>query len=242
MMYSEALAIAEFALQIGAPGADATAQKFTARAKKIQQWYLANLWDESIEFFGVFKPAWPYGNTGCVNSSTALLLDAAGAPLQDDGSTSKNTVGCPPKWQCDAVGAGMNSTSHQRGGAATPLPGVRELLGLGPAYYFQIVPKDTAGAKFDQMWQQLFDADGGFWAEWGPTTAERRHPCFNMSQDSGECTWNGMSWPYLFHLFHLFHHIRAAVGSSTSRLLHYSDKLLTCYCLSTNDFQVHTIR
>ena len=35
----------------------------------------------------------------------------------------------------------------------------------------------------------------GFKAKWGPTTAERRSPCFNQTQDEGECNWAGPSWP-----------------------------------------------
>ena len=35
-----------------------------------------------------------------------------------------------------------------------------------------------------------------FKAQWGPATAERRSPCFNQTQDGGECNWAGPSWPY----------------------------------------------
>ena len=49
--------------------------------------------------------------------------------------------------------------------------GVRELLGLGPPYYFGIVPKSESGAtKYDVEWAQLEDPMG-FKAKWGPTTA-----------------------------------------------------------------------
>lgn len=73
---------------------------------------------------------------------------------------------------------------------------VRELLGLGPAYYFKVVPPSSSGpSKYERMWPQLFDPEG-FWAEWGPTTAERRHRCFNMTLDGAECAWSAPSWPY----------------------------------------------
>ena len=72
---------------------------------------------------------------------------------------------------------------------------MRELLGLGPPYYFEIVPRSEGGGKYDVEWAQLEDPDG-FAAEWGPTTAERRSPCFNQTQDNGECNWAGPSWPY----------------------------------------------
>jgi hypothetical protein len=95
---------------------------------------------------------------------------------------------------------------------------VRELLGLGPAYYFGITPKlaqnelqqseaeaaavdsgagaAAAGSKYDKMWSSLFDAKEGFWGEFGPTTVARRETCFNHSQDLEECNWAGPSWPY----------------------------------------------
>ena len=41
---------------------------------------------------------------------------------------------------------------------------------------------------------QLLDKEG-FAAEWGPRTAERRHPAYNFSCEH-PCTWNGPSWPY----------------------------------------------
>lgn len=35
----------------------------------------------------------------------------------------------------------------------------------------------------------------GFYAPYGPTTAEQRHPGFKISYDGHECQWNGPSWP-----------------------------------------------
>lgn len=46
------------------------------------------------------------------------------------------------------------------------------------------------------MWASVFDAEDGFWAEFGPTTVARRETCFNHSQDLEECNWAGPSWPY----------------------------------------------
>jgi hypothetical protein len=64
---------------------------------------------------------------------------------------------CPPKWNC-------NQTAD-----------VRELLGLGPPYYFNLPPQNATGAtKFDGAWQQLWDPQG-FLAPFGPTTVERRN-------------------------------------------------------------------
>ena len=35
----------------------------------------------------------------------------------------------------------------------------------------------------------------GFYAPYGPTTAEQRHPGFKVSYEGHECQWNGPSWP-----------------------------------------------
>jgi hypothetical protein len=37
---------------------------------------------------------------------------------------------------------------------------------------------------------------GGFFAPFGPTTAEQRHPGFIISYKGDDCQWNGPSWPY----------------------------------------------
>lgn len=36
----------------------------------------------------------------------------------------------------------------------------------------------------------------GFFAPFGPTTAEQRHPGFRVAYQGHECQWNGPSWPY----------------------------------------------
>ncbi len=36
----------------------------------------------------------------------------------------------------------------------------------------------------------------GFHAPYGPTTAEQRHPGFQLSHEGDDCQWNGPSWPF----------------------------------------------
>src|SRR5260370_41632968 len=36
----------------------------------------------------------------------------------------------------------------------------------------------------------------GFYAPFGPATAEQRHPEFQISNQGDECQWNGPSWPF----------------------------------------------
>lgn len=71
------------------------------------------------------------------------------------------------------------------------LADVRELLGYVP-WYYSIPPKDKG---YETAWSQLMDKDG-FYAPYGPTTAEQRHPKFTISYKGHECQWNGPSWPY----------------------------------------------
>jgi len=68
---------------------------------------------------------------------------------------------------------------------------VREQIGFVP-WCFSIPPK---GKGYEEAWKQLMDPEG-FFAPFGPTTAEQRHPGFRISYQGHECQWNGPSWPY----------------------------------------------
>jgi predicted GH43/DUF377 family glycosyl hydrolase len=66
---------------------------------------------------------------------------------------------------------------------------VRELHGYTPWYF------NLPDAGHEQAWAQLMDPKG-FYARFGPTTAEQRHPRFAVSYHGHECQWNGPSWPF----------------------------------------------
>lgn len=68
---------------------------------------------------------------------------------------------------------------------------VRELHGYTP-WYFNI---PVQGAGREVAWKQLMDPQG-FFAPFGPTTAEQRHPGFKVAYEGHECQWNGPSWPF----------------------------------------------
>ncbi len=68
------------------------------------------------------------------------------------------------------------------------LTDVRELYGYTPWYFNLPDPGYEAG------WEQLMDPKG-FYAKFGPTFAEQRHPQFKLSYEGHECQWNGPSWP-----------------------------------------------
>ena len=68
---------------------------------------------------------------------------------------------------------------------------VRELHGFTPWYFNLPEP----GKGYEVAWKQLMDPQG-FYAPFGPTTAEQRHPGFKVSYEGHACQWNGPSWPY----------------------------------------------
>lgn len=74
-------------------------------------------------------------------------------------------------------------------GEGTKLSDARELHGYTP-WYFNLPDADKAIA-----WKQLMDPQG-FYAPFGPTTAEQRHPKFALAYQGHECLWNGPSWPF----------------------------------------------
>jgi hypothetical protein len=74
-------------------------------------------------------------------------------------------------------------------GDRTTLVDVREEHGFTPWYF------NLPDPPFAVAWKQLMDPKG-FFAPFGPTTAEQRHPGFKVSYTGHECQWNGPSWPF----------------------------------------------
>jgi hypothetical protein len=69
------------------------------------------------------------------------------------------------------------------------LRNVRELLGYVPWCF------NLPDASYSVAWKQITDPQG-FFAPWGLTTAEQRHPEFSIRYDGHECLWNGPVWPF----------------------------------------------
>ena len=174
MKYGDALAIAELATELGDGALAAT---YTQRAAWIQEEYLKLLWNEGIQFFAVYKEnIQGNGKFHCANGTSSTQVTSSSTEAL--ASEGPHPPGCPIEWACNKPAD------------------VRELLGLGPPYYFHLAPTSTTGAtKYDVEWKQLSDPQG-FKAEFGPTTVERRSKCFNQTLDGGECNWAGPSWPY----------------------------------------------
>jgi hypothetical protein len=72
---------------------------------------------------------------------------------------------------------------------ALGLRNVRELLGFVPWCF------NLPDSQYSIAWRQLNDPQG-FAAPWGLTTAEQRHPEFQIRYDGHHCLWNGPVWPF----------------------------------------------
>jgi hypothetical protein len=68
------------------------------------------------------------------------------------------------------------------------LSDAREAIGFIP-WMFGI-----PGPEYAEAWKQFRNPDG-FWAPFGLTTAERRHPAFR-THGTGKCEWDGAVWPF----------------------------------------------
>jgi hypothetical protein len=75
--------------------------------------------------------------------------------------------------------------------ATGALADVREAIGFTP-WMFGL---PAAGRGYEEAWRQLMDPRG-FFAPFGPATAEQRHPGFQISESGDDCQWNGPSWPF----------------------------------------------
>jgi hypothetical protein len=71
------------------------------------------------------------------------------------------------------------------------LAGVRENIGFTP-WLFDLPDRNNG---YEAAWKQLMDPRG-FYAPYGPTTAERRHAEFQIPYSGDDCQWNGPSWPF----------------------------------------------
>lgn len=214
MFYGNALAISRIA---AATGNTNVAAEWAERADTIRTMYLKLLWNTDVDFFTVYKDGSP-ARQGQANSTNGLPF---GFPNDICGIPSGSALPLPPPqpepWRYRPFGCPVTSSWHNQykysnqSFACNATVPVRELLGLGPPWYFEIPPGNTGvhsvdavaygggGGGSDQdanylaAWEQLFDPEG-FQAVWGPTTAEQRHRCFNWSKATDECNWAGPSW------------------------------------------------
>ena len=105
---------------------------------------------------------------------------AVGAKATASFPTKRGRLGDPLKGLNNAEGKSKVNT----------MVDVRELHGFTP-WYFNL---PEGGKGYEVAWKQLMDPKG-FFAPFGPTTAEQRHPGFKVVYKGHGCQWNGPSWP-----------------------------------------------
>ncbi len=125
-----------------------------------------------------------YGNATALTTIAALREDAAAQSEYAKKAAELRALIQNLLWDKSAR---FFETRQQSGG----LPQVREEIGFTP-WYFDL-PEHSRG--YEQAWSQLMDR-GGFFAPYGPTTAEQRNPNFRIAYDGDDCQWNGPSWPF----------------------------------------------
>ena len=199
MFYGNALAISEIASAIG----DAElAANYSARAAAVREMYLSLLWNEEIDFFAVWKDG-TQAKAGAHNATNGIPFGTNSAADRNGkwvcGSGTPDGPGPAPAPNVPSAvphrPAHCPQTIVNYSWPCNATVGVRELLGLGPPWYFAVPPPNASAAKYMKSWATLFDPQG-FAAKWGPTTVERRNRCFNWTSDTGECNWAGPSWPF----------------------------------------------
>eukprot|EP00019_Armaparvus_languidus_P004001 CAMPEP_0168600144 /NCGR_PEP_ID=MMETSP0420-20121227/12576_1 /TAXON_ID=498008 /ORGANISM="Pessonella sp." /LENGTH=501 /DNA_ID=CAMNT_0008638113 /DNA_START=233 /DNA_END=1739 /DNA_ORIENTATION=- len=162
--------------------------KYNVWMEKLRTVVLATLWNDepTVSFFTVLKVPKPRPKTARHVSPTRADFDGHGRLIRIDENETNNqsALRCPPDW---------------RDGK---LVTVRELLGFTPWYYeVPVKGNETTSGVSSQVAARAFGATlwraSGFDAKWGPTTAERRAPCYNYTvPNHHECTWNGPTWPF----------------------------------------------
>ena len=130
-----------------------------------------------------------FADARAIAGIAALAGQADVARTFGDEAARLKTLVQEQLWDPEAQFFKMRKRPARPGDPLPPLAGVRELYGYTP-WYFHL-----PDAQYSVAWRQLMDPQG-FYAPFGPTTAEQRHPQFAVVYRGHECQWNGPSWPY----------------------------------------------
>ena len=125
-----------------------------------------------------------YGNAKAIAAIATLAGRAPLAREYSEKAARLRDLMLRRQWNKDAA---FFETLLETGESAN----VREAIGYTP-WYFDL-PPDHSG--YQAAWKQLMDP-GGFSAPYGPTTAERRSPRFEIAYTGDDCKWNGPNWPF----------------------------------------------
>jgi len=125
-----------------------------------------------------------YGNAKALAAMAAMAGNAKLRAGYEQKAAALKKLVEERLWNPDAR---FFETVKESGGFAN----VREEIGFTPWYFNLPEP----GKGYEAAWKQLMDPQG-FYAPNGPTTAERRHPEFRISDQGDDCQWNGPGWPF----------------------------------------------
>ena len=125
-----------------------------------------------------------YGNARALASIAALAGDSSLRAEYEEKAAKLRKLVEERLWDRDAK---FFETVLETGAFA----GVREEQGYTPWYFDLPEP----GKGYEEAWKQLMNPQG-FYAPFGPTTAERRHPGFQIADHGDDCQWNGPNWPF----------------------------------------------
>jgi hypothetical protein len=125
-----------------------------------------------------------YGNAKAIAAIAKLAGKEPLAREYSDKAARLRDLTLERHWNKDAA---FFETLLESGGSAN----VREAIGYSPWYFG--LPPDRSG--YEAAWKQLMDPSG-FSAPYGPTTAERRSPKFEIAYTGDDCKWNGPNWPF----------------------------------------------
>lgn len=142
-----------------------------------------------------FRPtlnSFMYGDAKAIAAIARLAGDDDLAHAYDQKAATLKDLVQQKLWDPEAqffkILSGSHSAEQDQSSPAGKLVDVRELYGYTPWYFNLPDPGYEAG------WKELMDPNG-FYAPYGPTFAEQRHPGFKVSYEGHECQWNGPSWP-----------------------------------------------
>lgn len=122
-----------------------------------------------------------FGDAKAIAAIARLADDAALAERFDEKADTLKRLVQERLWDAAAGHFKVLKTTGE-------LSDVRELYGYTPWQF------NLPDEGYEAGWAELMNPDG-FFAPFGPTFAEQRHPAFVISYEGHECQWNGPSWP-----------------------------------------------
>ncbi|WP_073180839.1 MGH1-like glycoside hydrolase domain-containing protein [Flagellimonas flava] len=134
--------------------------------------------------YRVATNSYMYANALAISKIAKLAGKEETALLYEDKAKGLKSLVQNKLWDHDA----QFFKSSIDNGDSPILSEARELSGYIPWYF------NLPDEGYEESWAQLMDSQG-FYSDYGPTSAEKRHPDF-MYENGHMCFWNGPSWPF----------------------------------------------